>query len=491
MLLVLSIAGAVASAVEMALLYHPTANTTRLYFGTDTHAQSILVGSVLACSMTLIQMRRGNEGMAPTAASPPSRCGSGSPRVRRVCRDPLAHLHARGSRPRSTIGAGSCSRPCRRRPSSPPRCAYPAARSPPRLSLRPLVWIGTISYGAYLWHYPVFVYMDSARTGASGLSLLAIRSACTFALAAASYYLVERPVMYGTFWRSLKAAVPAIVLMVGTVAVVVAGTVAPATAAVRVKVNDVMPIAERQALTASKAFTTHPVKFLLVGDSLAFTLAVGLNVDIVNRYGVRLIDKTVLGCDLDDLRAIADGNITYPVSPCTAWRTLWSDQVAQYRPDVVGLLIGRWDITDHLDNGTVVSIGQPAWDEHLTQEINQAVSIFSEHGAKVVLFTMPFIDPPQTAPDGAIYPENDPVRVSEFNQILTSVAKRRSKVVTVIDLNKVLDPHGNFQSVIDGVTVRWADGIHISKPGGEWLQPAILPTVARLGLADRASRAPR
>ncbi len=90
------------------------------------------------------------------------------------------------------------------------------------------MWLGTISYGAYLWHYPVYIYFDSARTGLSGLSLLAVRFACTFALAAASYYLVERPVMYGTFWRSLKAAVPAIVLLVATVAVVVAGTVAPA-----------------------------------------------------------------------------------------------------------------------------------------------------------------------------------------------------------------------------------------------------------------------
>ncbi len=132
-LLVLSVAGAVASAVEMALLYHPTANTTRLYFGTDTHAQSILVGSVLACSMTMIQMRRGNEGMAPTASS--RLCSlavwfsSGSPGLPGPSRSPTRS----GAPPRSTTGAGSCFRPCRRRPSSPPRCAYPAARSP-RLS---------------------------------------------------------------------------------------------------------------------------------------------------------------------------------------------------------------------------------------------------------------------------------------------------------------------------------------------------------------------
>ncbi len=83
-------------------------------------------------------------------------------------------------------------------------------------------------------------------------------------------------------------------------------------------------------------------------------------------------------------------------------------------------------------------------------------------------------------------PDDNPIRVTEFNDIVTSVARERSQVVTLIDLNKILDPGGHFQAVIDGVTVRWADGIHISKPGGEWLQPALLPTVAELGLQDRS-----
>ena len=62
--------------------------------------------------------------------------------------------------------------------------------------------------------------------------------------------------------------------------------------------------------------------------------------------------------------------------------------------------------------------------------------------------------------------------------------------MTVIDLNRILDPHGSFQIVVDGVPVRWADGIHISEPGGEWLQARVLPTVARLGLAVRGARPP-
>jgi hypothetical protein len=83
------------------------------------------------------------------------------------------------------------------------------------------------------------------------------------------------------------------------------------------------------------------------------------------------------------------------------------------------MLMGRWDITDHVDHGQVVHIGQPAWDAHLTAEVDQAVSIMSAHGAKVVLFTMPDIAPSQEAPDGSIYPENQPIRVTEFNQILS------------------------------------------------------------------------
>ena len=54
--------------------------------------------------------------------------------------------------------------------------------------------------------------------------------------------------------------------------------------------------------------------------------------------------------------------------------------------------------------------------------------------------------------------------------------------MTLVDLNAVLDPHGRFQTVVDGVVARWPDGIHITPAGGQWLQPRVLPTVAELGL---------
>ena len=120
--------------------------------------------------------------------------------------------------------------------------------------------------------YPVYVYLDAAQTGLGGLWLLALRFACTIALATASYYLVERPVMYGTFWRSLKAITPSVALTAVTVAVIIVGTLVPATAAVRVRNG--LSGTERRSLNQAGAFKDHPVKFMLVGDSIAGTLAV-------------------------------------------------------------------------------------------------------------------------------------------------------------------------------------------------------------------------
>jgi peptidoglycan/LPS O-acetylase OafA/YrhL len=483
--LVVSGLGALGSAAEMALLYNPRANITRLYFGTDTHAQSILVGATMACVLTLVQQHRGQEGMAPVARTLLARyglitlglLGLAGTFTLTYLEGGTAGFDYQGGFFLSALSAAAIIIGAVCVPEGP--IAW-------TLSLKPLVWLGTISYGAYLWHYPVFIYLDQPRTGTSGFPLLVIRFSVTFAFAAASYYLVERPVMYGTFWRSLKAIGPATALMVATVVVVVVGTVVPATAAV--SVTNSLPPTERQALTQAGAFSTHPIRFLLLGDSLALTLGEGLGAKSQARYGVKLIQGGVLGCDLDDLPAIVSGIFDQPESDCRTWPTLWSKAVDKTHPDVVGLLIGRWDISNHVDHGQVVHIGQPSWDAHLTAEVTQAVSIMSAHGAKVVLFTMPDIAP-TNAPNGSVYPENQPIRVTEFNQILSNVAAKHPGAVTLIDLQKLLDPNDRFQMDVDGITVRWADGTHISEAGGEWLQPQILPTVAQLGLSSRGSAA--
>src|SRR3546814_7995689 len=65
------------------------------------------------------------------------------------------------------------------------------------LSVPPLRWFGTISYGLYLWHWPVFVVLDAEATGLDGWALTGMRVAVSVAIAVVSLHLVEQPVRSG------------------------------------------------------------------------------------------------------------------------------------------------------------------------------------------------------------------------------------------------------------------------------------------------------
>jgi len=496
LLLGVSLVGVVASATEMFWLYGPRANITRLYFGTDTHAQSILVGAVLACVLTLVQRRRGEYGMAPVARSTPARvawtvvglAGFAGTLALTYKLSGTAALAYRGGFLLSALSAAAIilGAVC--------VAGGPIARF---LSVRPLVWMGTVSYGAYLWHYPVFIELDSSRTGTGGASLLGIRMVATFALAAASYYLVERPVMEGVFWKSVKATGPALIAMTVTVAVVVAGTTSVASAGVSTtapvgstrSIPAALPRAVHVRLESVGAFTTDPVRFLLLGDSLAITLSVGLAAGSVHAFGTQVIDQGSFGCDYDPSVAISGGQHVVPLNDCLRWRTLYADEIAHSHPDVVGLLTGRWSITDRVVGDQIVHVGQPVWDDHLVSEYTDIVRFVAQQGVGVVLFTLPYFAPPQEAPDGSIYPENRPDRVEAFNRDLARVAAATRGKMTLMDLTALLSPHRHFQTVVDGVVVRWPDGVHVTPAGGTWLQPRVLPTVAELGLAVRSGAA--
>jgi peptidoglycan/LPS O-acetylase OafA/YrhL len=60
------------------------------------------------------------------------------------------------------------------------------------LSSRPLVWLGQISYGMYLWHFPILVGVAD-RLELQGVTRLAFTLGATIVLATISYLFVEVP----------------------------------------------------------------------------------------------------------------------------------------------------------------------------------------------------------------------------------------------------------------------------------------------------------
>jgi hypothetical protein len=251
-----------------------------------------------------------------------------------------------------------------------------------------------------------------------------------------------------------------------------------------------LTVSEHAALRHAGAYAARPVRLLVLGDSIAMTLGMGLSVDARQDYGVTVADDATVGCDLDPQLQVFTSGAAGPATPgCDNWRGLWPFVIAGQRPQVVALGLGRWEVADHLLDGHWVHIGEPAWNDHLTGDLQAAITILHSFGAKVVLLTMPYVDPTDRQANGQPFSENTPARTAAYNELVRQVAATHPGVVSVIDLNRMLSPGGVYTASVSGVDVRSSDGIHVSVDGGELLQRQILPAVDRIGLEDEAAKA--
>ncbi len=213
----------------------------------------------------------------------------------------------------------------------------------------------------------------------------------------------------------------------------------------------------------------------MLGDSLALTLGIGLG-EQARAWGITLSNKSKIGCDLDPGTTV---NVMGTVSPaaggCPDWRASWSGLVDRERPDVVVVLLGRWECLDRIYGGRWTHVGEAAFDRHLVAELGQVIDIGSAHGAKVAMLTLPYIAQTTEQPDGSPWDMNLPSRTNAYNADVRRAVAEHPHQASVIDLNQLLDPQGHYTSYLHGVRVRSFDDEHISTAGGQLLRSALLP----------------
>jgi hypothetical protein len=371
------------------------------------------------------------------------------------------------------------------------------------LSLRPVRYVGAISYGLYLFHWPIFVVVDHARTGLDGWALFAVRVGLSFAVAACSFHFLEMPVRRGVLsgWRGWVSTPVAVG---GTAALLVAAT-AGATTAVNAEPAAATGAAPGGAPTGGDpgtsanattvaAGTGGPVRVLLVGDSEASFLGFGLGPASAD-HGVDYQGDGVFGCGLLTYTTSfhgtqVNGNVGqrggHTLVPCDTQLVRWKADVDAFHPDVVLLADGEYEVRDQRIGGAWHHIGSSTVDTRETAALDKAVSVLGSDGAHVVLLTAPYYQQPEQV-DGQAWPEDDPARVDRYNALLRRVAAASGGRVSVADLGGRLDPHGHYTRTVDGVVVRFADGIHVTPAGAALIAPWLLTTSADLGTANRAA----
>jgi peptidoglycan/LPS O-acetylase OafA/YrhL len=444
------------------------ADLNRLYFGSDTRAVSVLIGCALAAVLA-----------AHPRATPTFPRLLGFAALGGALLTGWMWTHIDGADPRLyqgrlTLAALSVAAVLAHVVFS------PRSLTARLLSLPPLPALGRISYGVYLWHWPLFGWLDAERTGLGGQQLFAVRCLATLVVATISYLCLERPLLHTSRWP-LRRPRPALVSAVTALLVTAAGTVvvtnaggqlrssltpAPAVA----QAGSMPPVATPSAPAASPAPAHHPrgspLTVAVFGDSIAWSLV---------RYfpaqpDVTIYDHTSLGCGI----ALGGpyryfGAVQHPRPECSNWPSVLEQAVSTEDPDVVMILVGRWETMDRVHNGEWTQLGDPSFDGYLRGELDRAVTLAAAHGATVVLCTEPY-NRRGERPDGGLWPEDQPERVDRWNTLLREVAAAHIGTVRVVDFGGRLSPEGRFTRYVDGVKVR-SDGVHLTPSGVRWLAP--------------------
>ncbi len=462
-LAVLATACVVASALLMA--HMASDDPSRAYFGTDTRVHSLLVGALLALVLERWPANstgvggRVLRGIGPVAAlavvAAYVTIGDGRLFMYRggflAFALTVAIVIAAAVRPRGPVRA--------------------------ILSLAPLVWIGTISYGLYLWHWPVQLVLTPNRTHLDGVGLDLARVAVTVACATLSYFAVELPIRRGVALRGRIALPSVTAVAAGLAALLVMATAATspapafatpvAGAPITILASRRVPPQRTTAPERSSATTviSHAPQVIgVIGDSVAMSLTPGLEVQASMR-GISVASAAIPGCGATDAFSLdsAGNPFSWSDDCVTAVPEVQNRLIAEFRPDVV-LWLSSWETSDRLVAGRAVHFDTPEGDAALVRGMTATLDRVTAGGAHLVMLTLP---PRGERQDGRTV-HDEPATIEHLNELIMEFAFAHADQVQLIDFANIVC-HGGAPcpNEIDGMWLR-PDGMHFTDATSVW-----------------------
>ena len=417
------------SVAAMILLFDPE-KTSRVYLGTDTRAASILAGAALACVIAPDTTFSARTVRKLDVLGVVSALGLAFMWFRV---EGSSRFLYRGGFWLAELAVLALI-----------LCAISGTRSvvARALSIRPLTFLGTISYGVYLWHWPVNVFLTPERVHARGFWLHVVQFAVTFAISLASYRWVEQPIRKNglPFGRALYTVPLAVAV---AVALVLRGTYARDLPAQPVLANMFEPTASGRDV----------YRVMLLGDSTANSLG----------WGLRGVHEPGLAIEL-----MGQDGCTMLADMCGGPQ--WTQRTKELHPNATILFLGGAFLHGTSVDGEWRKSCNPVWDGKFETNLVRRLGDLRSPEGRVFAATIPY---PLGEYDTAAFR-------AEVDCINASIRKSAAAVqgVEVLDFGAQLCPKGVCIRESGGQIIR-PDGVHYTIDGAAEISRWVLAQIRR------------
>lgn len=350
------------------------------------------------------------------------------------------------------------------------------------------VHTGKISYGLYLYHWPIYVWLVRAFGHGHVIPLAVATLVLSYAAADASYRWLEKPVIKRGVraFGGRRAGGAGAVGLVGALVAALAIPAGASTAAHEVSAPQYPQyVAHIPTLVEGQATYTPPARPLAVtlyGDSVPYFLAQRMPKD--NFSNLVVTNAGAPGCDLLDAPVQWTATRQQPNdTPCREAKAAFGPTVRSSDSRLAVLMPTLYLALRHDVDGKVLWLDDAAYRDLITRTLTKTLTTARTSGAaKFAVTTVPCrtIDelqvPPEYRGDFDKFPQlvaeaGHPKRV---NAIITAWAKEHH--VPVLDLAGAVCG-SSYQPTRHGITL-YDDGIHFSPEATPmiwgWLAPQIV-----------------
>jgi peptidoglycan/LPS O-acetylase OafA/YrhL len=348
-------------------------------------------------------------------------------------------------------------------------------------SLRPLVWVGKISYGAYLYHWPIVALSGKSWGPLHGTPLGLTQLALSLVIAGVSFRFLEAPIQRRRFAPARRQLLKGwSQALAGVTAVAVALMLfypAGGSSAFAGPGGLNIPAAAKPKATAVVPRTNavdRPLRVVVAGDSTGQVMANALT-DYQNAHPQQLqvLNLSMVACPITPTDRVRNysGEEGQNVTLCAGWQKTFGPQIAKFQPDVALVFLSVMEATDQRTvNGGWDNLLDPSYRNYQLSAYDTFVKVLSSTGAPVLWADAPYFTFRLNLP----WVSDDPARTDELNAMYRQLAATHPNVHL---LNYAA--HLNEPGHADDPNVR-PDGVHMTPQAAahlaeSWLLPQLAP----------------